>query len=81
VAMAMNNEAHLLMDLGRSREAIALHEEVVRRFSDTINTDLALQTGVARLNRGVALSAMGRNEEALAAYDEVIARSNLRVFP
>ena len=71
VSMAMNKQALVLMDMQRDREAIALHDDVIERFKDTYNTELAEQVAIARLNRGLR-SAIDRPEEAFVAYEDVV---------
>jgi tetratricopeptide (TPR) repeat protein len=63
-----------LRELKRGEEAIAVCDELIRRFGEA--DDPALREGVARglLNKGVDLRELKREEEAIAVYDELIRR-------
>lgn len=66
--------ANLLRERNRLSEAIAVYEEVVRRFGHA--TDLRLQGAVASalFNKGFVLGELGRHDEEVATYDEMLRR-------
>jgi hypothetical protein len=66
------NVGVLLGQLGRSREALVVYDDVIARYADAP----ALREQVARalFNKGVTLGQLGRSREALVVYDDVIAR-------
>ena len=74
VAKALVNKGVALAELNRSEEAVALYDEVLRRFGES--SELALRERVARalVNKGVRLGKLNRGEEEIAVYDEVLHR-------
>jgi len=52
------------------KPAIAVHEELVRRFGSAQEPGLRELVAKARTNRGVWVGVLGRSVEAIAAYDE-----------
>ncbi len=74
IAMALGGKAQLLLELGRTDEAIAVYDTVVKRFGDRQEIALLEQVAVALFNKGVALGQQNKPDEAIAAYDEVVKR-------
>jgi tetratricopeptide (TPR) repeat protein len=71
---ALVNKGVTLGALGQSPEAIAVYDEVVRRYGDSPETALQEPVAKALFNKGVRLGALGQSPEAIAVYDEVIRR-------
>lgn len=67
----MFSRAFTLAELGRSEEAIAVYDEIDRRYGK--DDSLALREWVATVlfNKGVALAHLGRSEGAIIVYDEI----------
>lgn len=61
-----------LMD--RSEEAIAVYDEVVKRYGDAPEAALREVVAKALVNRGYRLGQLGRSEEAIVVCDEVLKR-------
>ena len=74
VARARIAEAHRLVDQNRPEEALAVYEEVVRRFGESETPALLEWIATALVGKGSALCDLDRPEEALAIYDEVVRR-------
>ncbi|MEN6630517.1 MAG: tetratricopeptide repeat protein, partial [Sulfuricella sp.] len=60
--------------LDRGEEAIAVYDEVVKRYGDTPEAALREEVAIALRNKGVRLCQLDRGEEAIAVYDEVVKR-------
>ena len=80
-ASAGRGEARALVEKGitlaeenRVGEALALWDDVVRRFGASASTEDLEAVGMALVNRGTALGRLNRSEEALAAWEEVARR-------
>ena len=58
----------------RAPDALAVFEEVVRRFCEGEVPALVEVVAKALANKGAKLHALGRHEEALAAYEEALCR-------
>ena len=63
-----------LAEENRVGEALALWDDVVRRFGASASTADLEAVGMALVNRGTALGRLNQPEEALAAWDEVVRR-------
>ncbi|MDO8333234.1 MAG: tetratricopeptide repeat protein, partial [Nitrosomonas sp.] len=74
LAKALFNKAITLGQLERSEEAIAVYDEVVKRFGESTELSLREQVAKALLNKGARLSQLERSEEEIAVYDEVVKR-------
>ena len=74
VARALVNKGFRLGVLGRTEEAVATYDEVVRRFGASDEPALREQVARALFNKGFRLGVLGRTEEAVATYDEVVRR-------
>ncbi len=74
VANALGNKGLSLGTLDRNEEAIAVYEDVVRRFGDVQESALREQVANALGNKGFRLGALNRNEEAIATYDDLVRR-------
>ena len=60
--------------LSRSEEAIAVYDEVMRRFGEGSESALREQVARALVNKGATLDDLNRSEEAITVYDEVVQR-------
>ena len=67
-------EAHRLMDQNRPEEALAVYDEVARRFGESEAPALLERVAVALVGKGFALRDLDRPEEALVVHDEVVRR-------
>jgi tetratricopeptide (TPR) repeat protein len=74
VAMALVNKGIVLGAFNRSEEAVAVYDELLRRFADAPEPALREQVANALFNKGIVLGALNRNEEAVAVYDELLRR-------
>ena len=74
VAAARIGEALRLEDQNRTEEALAVYDEVVRRFGTSENPALLERVATALFFKGITLGTMNRPEEKLAVYDEVVHR-------
>ncbi len=74
VARALLMKGFTLAILDRFEEAIALYDEVVRRFADAKEPFFRERVANALSGKGNALRVLGRNEEAIAIYDSVVSR-------
>src|SRR5437867_2154677 len=72
VALALFRKGVTLGHLNRSEEAIAVYDEVVRRFGDAPEPAVREQVAKALFTKGVVLDRLNRSEEAIAVYDEVL---------
>ena len=67
-------EALGLGEQNRPEEALAIYDEVVRRFGESEAPTLLQCVAAALLGKGLALDTLNRPEEALVVYDEVVRR-------
>ena len=67
-------EASGLAGQNRPEEALAIYDEVVRRFGESEAPALLEEVATALAGKGLALRTLNRPEEALATYDEVVRR-------
>ena len=74
MAKALVNKGVALRYAEKLEEAIAVYDEVVKRFGDAEETALLEQVAGALFNKGVALGKAEKPEEAIAVYDEVVRR-------
>jgi tetratricopeptide (TPR) repeat protein len=74
VAKALVNKGFRLGALNRSEGAVAVYDEVVKRFGDASEPGLREPVAEALFNKGLRLGALNRSEEAVAVYDEVVKR-------
>jgi tetratricopeptide (TPR) repeat protein len=74
IAMALFDRGVVLGSLGRSEEAIADYDEVMRHFADAKEPALQVEAAQALVNKGHTLGSLGRSEEAIAVYDDVVSR-------
>ncbi len=74
IAIPLLRKAYSLGALNRSEDAIAVYDEVIRRFGDAAETGLREQVAKALFNKGVRLGALDRSEEEIAVYGEVVRR-------
>jgi tetratricopeptide (TPR) repeat protein len=70
----MVNKGFRLGALGRSEEEIGVYDEVIGRFGEREEVQIAEKVAKAMVNKGFRLGALGRSEEAIGVYDEVIGR-------
>ena len=71
-ARALVEEGITLAEKNRVVEALALWDDVVRRFGASASTEDLEAVSMALVNKGTALGRLNRPEEALAAWDEVV---------
>ncbi|HEY7951134.1 MAG TPA: AAA family ATPase [Solirubrobacterales bacterium] len=71
-AGASLNVGITLNDLDRRGEALAVYDEVVRKYGD--DPALREQAAAAMVNKGVTLTKLGRRPEAVATYEQVVVR-------
>lgn len=71
-AKALRYKGLTLSNLGRSEEALAVYEEVLKRFAGA--TEAALREQVARsmVHKAYVLGQLGRVEDAIAASEELV---------
>ena len=74
IARALFYKGIILGNLNRSEEAIAVCDEVVRRFGEATEAALHEPVAEALVNKGNRLGVLKRSEEAIAVYDEVMHR-------
>ena len=74
VAKGLLGKALALADGGRQEDAVAIWEEVIRRFGESDAPAALEQVSLALVNKGQALGRMGRSEEALAVLDDAVLR-------
>ena len=63
-----------LGEIGRTEEALAAYDEILRRFGESDAPALREQVATALFNKGVWFDALDQMQEALVAYDEVLRR-------
>ena len=74
LAQALVNKGIAFGELQRCVEAIAIYDEVVKRYGDAPETTLREQVAKALHNKGFDLGQLQRSEEAIAVYDDVVKR-------
>ena len=74
VARKLIEKGTTLGRLNRPEDALAVCDEVLRRFGASEAPALREAVAIALLNKGAALSALRQPEDALAVYDEVLRR-------
>ena len=73
-AVVWFGEALELEDQSQTEEALAIHDEVVRRFGESENPALLEPVAKTLFLKGLTLAGWNRHEEALAIYDEMVRR-------
>lgn len=73
-AMKLFDEAAALNSQNRAKEALALWDELLRQYGQSIDPALLEPVATALFNKGVTLGGMNRPEDALGAYEEVVRR-------
>jgi tetratricopeptide (TPR) repeat protein len=68
------NKAIELSNRGQSEEAIAVYDEIIKRFGGALELWLRELVARAMVNKGHRLGLLERSEEAIAVYDEIIKR-------
>jgi len=76
VAMAMVNKGLALAGGNAQKEAVAVFDEVIKRFGKDREPFFRQQVAEAMFNRAYTLDAMGRRDAAIDAYDQVVQRLN-----
>ncbi|MGQ0720553.1 MAG: tetratricopeptide repeat protein [Candidatus Eiseniibacteriota bacterium] len=66
---------------GDTEETIRVYDEVVARFAERPEPELAVWVAWALVNKGLTLGQLGRSEEEIRVYDEVVARFAERPEP
>ena len=70
----MVNKGVRLGALNRSDEEIRVYDELIARYQDRPEPQIAEQVARAMFNKGVRLGALNRSDEEIRVYDELIAR-------
>ena len=73
-AQTLYHQAFALTDKGHAPEALAVWDELVRRFGDSDSQPELEYVAIALINKGVALGTMKRHNDALSAWQEVVNR-------
>ncbi len=73
-ANALTNKGLILDVLQRREEAIAVYDEVVKRYGEAPEEALREQVATALLNKSITLGQLQRRDEAIAVCDEVVKR-------
>ncbi len=60
--------------MGKSVEAIAAYDDLVKRFGESTELRLRELVATALRNKGVTLGDMGKSEEGVAVHDDVVKR-------
>jgi tetratricopeptide (TPR) repeat protein len=81
VAEALFDKGVALGQEGKCGEAIAVYEEIVRRFGADASPDVREWVAAALFNKGATLGQQGKNEEAIAVYEEVVRRFGADTSP
>jgi tetratricopeptide (TPR) repeat protein len=81
IAITLFSKGVVLRQMGRSKEAVAVYDEVVMRFGAAPEVALREQVARALVNKGWALGRMGRSAEEVAVYDEVVRRFGAALEP
>lgn len=81
IAMALIKKGITLENFNRSDEAIAVYNEIIKRFGNT--NELALREEVAKalVNKGYSLSMLLKSKDAINVYDEVVRRFDTATEP
>jgi tetratricopeptide (TPR) repeat protein len=74
LAWALYMKGVTLEHLGRSEEAIAVYDEVVRRFGEAPKYELRAEVAAALVSKAYMLQQLERFDEAAAIYDDVVQR-------
>jgi tetratricopeptide (TPR) repeat protein len=74
VAMALFNKGITLGTINKSEEAIAVYDDLLRRFGDAQELELRRQVAMALVNKGYRLGVLNKSEEAIAVYDDLVGR-------
>ncbi len=74
IESALFNKGVVLGHQGKSEEAIAVYDDLVRRFDDSRDPPSKENLAKALFNKGSRLAELSRPGEALAVYDELIKR-------
>jgi tetratricopeptide (TPR) repeat protein len=73
-ARVLGDKGIALGQLNRGEEALAVYDDLLRRFGDATESALREQVARALFNKGVTLGQLNRGEEALAVYDDLLRR-------
>ncbi len=73
-AQALYNKGFRLGALGRSKEAIAVYNDLLARFGSATEAPIREAVAMAFRNKGFRLGALGRGEEEIAVYNDLLAR-------
>ena len=74
VATGLLNRGVQLSEKAQNGDAIAVYDEVVRRYGDRAELDLAQRVAYALLNKGFLFSKLGRFNDELAVYEDLVQR-------
>lgn len=74
VAKALVNKGFILGRLNQSQEAIAIYDDVIKRFGDATEPALRELVAKALVSKGLRLGTLNQDKEEIAVYDEVVRR-------
>ena len=74
VGRELLEEGDALRKQNRLEEALAVYDEVVRRFGESERLAIRRIIAIALTNKGIALSKLNRPEESLVVFDEIVRR-------
>lgn len=77
----MLTKAATLGQLGRNQEAIAILDEVDRRYREDDSSAVREQVAIALVNKGLRLDQLGRSQEEIAVYEEIDRRYSMDGSP
>src|SRR4029450_9997516 len=74
VAAAIVNKGITLTLMKRGPEAIAVYDDVIRRYGESAEPALRDQVSKALLNKAITFSDMTRSDDEIAVYNEIVRR-------
>jgi tetratricopeptide (TPR) repeat protein len=80
-ALTLFNKSVALGQQGKIEEAIAVYEEIDRRFGQDAALDMRELVAMALFNKGLHLAQLGKSGQAIAIYDEVDRRFSQSGLP
>jgi tetratricopeptide (TPR) repeat protein len=70
-AAALFGKGETLKEQGKTGEALAVYEEIDRRFSQDTSPDVRMLVALALFSKGATLGEQGKTGESLAVYEEI----------
>jgi len=80
-ALALISKGVTLWQQGNAGEAIAVYDEIERRFGRDTAPGVREQVAKALFNKGVTLRQQKKTEEAIAVYDDIVRRFGKNTSP